>query len=295
MRHETKALLALRKRLGLVLNFRPMRLPKALKHLSPLRPELIPDEGINMFFVRFLAQDSYFGTEDLWEQIDFDERQALGLKKKNEVTGQEHQVTELAYYGRSTLLQYFEQIFQTAKEEKLPVISIDKSNVMPRYLFWRILAEETAKRYPEVPFQSILVDAANALLVNPKCLRGVIACGNEHGDILSDGGAAIVGGLGLMHSASTSMFGDTAMFESGAGTAPTLKGKDAANPIGRILTGALMLRHIGCVKGAEMIEFGVRKTLMEGYRTKDIAEPGRTKNIVGCEEIGGMVLIQVAN
>jgi 3-isopropylmalate dehydrogenase len=130
------------------------------------------------------------------------------------------------------------------------------------------------------------------LLFKPKELRGVIACGNEHGDILSDGAAEMVGGMGLMHSSAVNPDTMQAMFESGAGTAPTLAGQDKANPLGRILTGAMLLRHIAADNGATAIEQAVRDILKEGYRTADIAEPGCMK-VLSCSEMGELVLRKI--
>ena len=125
-------------------------------------------------------------------------------------------------------------------------------------------------------------------LFHPELLNGVIACGNEHGDILSDGAAEMVGGMGLMHSSAVNPDTGQAMFESGAGTVPTLVGQNKANPLGRILSGALLLRHIGAEKGARAIESAVRKVLVEGHRTEEIARPG-CKMILSCSGMGEMV------
>jgi 3-isopropylmalate dehydrogenase len=306
MMPEARALLRLRKEMGLLLNFRPMDLRKELAHLSPLRPELIPDEGVKMVFVRFLLEDSYFGNQDtvgvlkifnnLPELLKF-QLSALycqlvsmgGVRMKQEVTGEEDFVTDLAYYRRTTMEKYFRAVFEYARQVKLPVLSIDKANVMARYVFWRKIAESIAVEYRDVTFKGHqYVDSANALLFNPKMLHGVIPCGNEHGDILSDGAAAAVGGLGLMHSSAVNPENGAAMFESGAGTAPTLAGQDKANPIGRILTGAMLLRHIGATTAADKLEEAVWQTLGEGHRTADIAEPGSTM-ITGCVHMGDLI------
>jgi 3-isopropylmalate dehydrogenase len=160
---------------------------------------------------------------------------------------------------------------------------------MARYQFWRKIAEHVSKDFPDVPFRSQLVDSACMQLFKPTLLRGVIACGNEHGDILSDGAAEMVGGLGMMHSSAVNPRTNQAMFESGAGTAPTLAGQDKANPLGRILTGAMLLRHIGAERGALAIENSVREVLTHGFRTGDIAEPG-CNQILLCSQMGEKVL-----
>jgi len=108
------------------------------------------------------------------------------------------------------------------------------------------------------------------LLFTPAKLHGVIACGNEHGDILSDGAASALGSMGMMcSSASTLIQAHRCSKRSGDG--PDTSRRDKANPLGRILTAALMLRHIGAVKGAAAIEAAVNKFLQDGYRTGDLS------------------------
>lgn len=287
MMPEPRALLAIRKSLGLLLNFRPMKLMRSLAHLSPLKTELIPEEGVEMVFIRFLLEDSYFGTQDLRQHII--NASSIGIKLKKEVVGTEEIVSELAYYKGTTVRKYIRAALEYARSRKLPLISVDKANVMARYAFWRMIVQEVAKEFPDVSVRHQLVDSACMQLFHPSLLRGVIACGNEHGDILSDGAAEMVGGMGLMHSSAVNPDTGQAMFESGAGTAPTLAGQDKANPLGRILTGGMLLRHIGAEKGATAIEAAVYQTLVEGYRTGDIAEPGCEK-VLTCSEMGEKVL-----
>lgn len=287
MMPEPRALLAIRKQLGLLLNFRPMKLMRPLAHLSPLKTELIPKEGVEMVFIRFLLEDSYFGTQDLREWVA--NASDIGIKLKKEVTGTEEIVSELAYYRGDTIRKYIRAAFEYARARKLPLISVDKANVMARYAYWRMIVQEVSKEFPDIPVRHQLVDSACMQLFHPKLLRGVIACGNEHGDILSDGAAEMVGGMGLMHSSAVNPDTGQAMFESGAGTAPTLAGQDKANPLGRILTGGMMLRHIGAEKGASTIEAAVHQTLVEGYRTADIAEPECAK-VLTCSAMGERVL-----
>ncbi|MCI5108298.1 MAG: isocitrate/isopropylmalate family dehydrogenase [Candidatus Pacebacteria bacterium] len=291
MMPEPRALLAIRKHLGLLLNFRPMRLMPELSHLSRLKSECIPEDGANMVFIRFLLEDSYFGTSDLRTFVDEKSIDAIGLKMKHGVTGSENLVSELSYYNRSTVMAYFRFAFRYARSLGLPLISVDKANVMARYVLWRKIAQKIHDaEFPDVELRHQLVDSANMLLFHPEKLHGVIACGNEHGDILSDGAAEMVGGMGLMHSSAINPKTEAAMFESGAGTAPTLAGLNQANPLGRILTGALMLRHISSSKGAAAIEDAVKAVLMGGYRTMDIAESDcDAKLVLGCKEMGQKV------
>lgn len=304
MKPEARCLLKLRSVMGLLLNFRPMIYYKELAHLANVKPKTIPDEGVEQVFIRFLLEDSYFGTEDLipifrlsdiTRMVGRSVVEKIGLKLKKDVTGEEEMVSELAYYRKSTIEKYFRAAFTYAKAKGLPLISIDKANVMARYDFWRKIATRIGREeFPDVPLTHQLVDSANALLFTPAKLHGVIACGNEHGDILSDGAAAALGSMGMMCSSAINPDTGAAMFESGAGTAPTLVGQDIANPLGRILTAAMMLRHIGAPKGADAIETAVNEALKEGYRTSDLTSKLLIDEdpikILGTSEMGEKVL-----
>ncbi len=292
MMPEARALLPLRSSWKLLLNFRPLTLYKYLAHLAKVRPETIPETGVRQVWVRFLLEDSYFGNIDLIQSIPQDVRERLGIKLKADVTGEEEMITELAYYKKETVEKYFRAIFNYAKLAGLPVISIDKANIMPRYVFWRKICARIGKdEFPDVKLSHQLVDSANALLFTPTAFNGVIACGNEHGDILSDG-AAGAWSLGMMCSSSVNPDTRSAIFESGAGTAADIAGKNEANPLGRILTAAMMLRHIGAPKGAQAIEDAVQKTLQKGYRTADLAASSEkiTFAVIGTQEMGEKVL-----
>ncbi|MCK4781541.1 hypothetical protein KAS79_01265 [Candidatus Parcubacteria bacterium] len=292
MKPEAKALLTLRKEMGLLLNFRPMIYRQEFAHLAKVRPEMIPEQGVQQIWIRFLLEDTYFGNQDLAGYIPDWVKRKLGIKLKHEVTGEEEIVTNLGYYRKKTIEKYMRAAFSYAKDANLPVISIDKSNVIPTYVFWQKIAARIGKEeFPDVPLIHQLVDSGNGLLFTPAKLRGVIVCGNEHGDILSDGAAVAVGGLGMMHSSAINPETGAAMFESGAGTAPTLTGKDVANPLGRILAGAMMLRHIGVVNGANAIETAVNSVLKEGYRTADLLSADDDPNkLLGTSAMGDEVM-----
>jgi 3-isopropylmalate dehydrogenase len=292
MKPEGRALLAMRSVMGLLLNFRPMIYYKALDSLANVKPGTIPDEGIQQIWIRYLLEDSYFGNQDFAADIPVDVSEKLGIKLKKAVTGTEEIVTDIAYYRKSTIEKYLRAAFSYARKLSLPLISIDKSNVMSRYEFWRRIASRIGREeFPDVTLIHQLVDSANALLFTPAKLHGVIACGNEHGDILSDGAAAALGSMGMMCSSSINPDTGAAMFESGAGTAPTLAGQDKANPLGRILAAAMMLRHIGSEKGAKSIETAVNAVLQEGYRTGDLfSKADDPKKLLGTAAMGEKVL-----
>jgi len=294
MKPEARCLLALRKKMGLLLNFRPMIYYKELAHLANVRPETIPEEGIQQIWIRYLLEDSYFGSQDLEPVVVNWVQHYILMKPKKDVMGTESLISDLAYFRRETVEKYFRAAFTYARNAGLPLISVDKANVMARYDFWRKIVTKIGKEeFPDVPLSHQLVDSANALLFTPAKLHGVIACGNEHGDILSDGAAAALGSMGMMCSSAINPDTGAAMFESGAGTAPTLAGQDKANPIGRILTAAMMLRHLGAVTGAKAIEDTVRKVLVNGYRTGDMVSGGVKTNadmVLGTKAIGKLIL-----
>ncbi|MDP3988605.1 MAG: isocitrate/isopropylmalate family dehydrogenase [Candidatus Levybacteria bacterium] len=289
MKPEARVLLQLRKQMGLLLNFRPMIYHKSLAHLAKVKPEEIPDNGVEQVFIRFLLEDSYFGTQDLAEQIDEKTRERLGIKLKKDVTGDEELITELAYYRKETVEKYIRAAFSYARAKNLPLISIDKANVMARYDYWRKITTRIGKEeFPDVSLTHQLIDSANSLLFTPQKLNGVIACGNEHGDILSDGAAAALGSMGLMHSSAINPDTQAAMFESGAGTAP---GIAEPNPIGRTLAGAMMLRHIDASNSADSIERATKKVLQDGWRTLDLASPAdNPKKILGTAQMGEKII-----
>lgn len=289
MMPEAHCLLPIRKRWGLLHNRRPINFYPELRGVARVRPETIPDTGVRQEWVRYGLQDTYFGNADLMEDIPLDVRKHLGIKAKKDVTGQEARVTDLGYYSRDMLLKYFPHVFQLARELDLPVICIDKRNVEARYEFWRKIFDEVHKKdFSEIPVRYLYADSACEALFEPYKLHGLIACGNAHGDMLSDGAAKSVGSMGLMCSSSINIETGKAMFESGAGTACNLD-EDVASPIGRTLAGALMLRHIRCPKGADVLPLSIRRVLQKGYRTADLVVPGEDVKVVGTAEMGRLI------
>jgi 3-isopropylmalate dehydrogenase len=292
MKPEARCLLPLRSQMGLLLNFRPMIYYKKLDHLANVKAERIPAEGIKQIWIRFLLEDSYFGNSEFLKSTRGKDVRRIGVKLKSEITGNEELVTDISFYRKATIEKYIRAAFREAQALGLPLISIDKANVMSRYDFWRKIVTRIGKEeFPDITLTHQLVDSANALLFTPAKLHGVIACGNEHGDILSDGAAGALGSMGMMCSSAINPDTGAAMFESGAGTAPDLMGQDKANPLGRILTSAMMLRHLGIVEGANDIEKTVNNVLMYGYRTRDLAsETDSNITLVGTYGMGKAVL-----
>ena len=288
LKPEARCLLALREEMGLLLNFRPVIFLKELDYISKVKPEMIPDTGIKQIWIRFLLEDSYFGNAYMTDRLGAESSKNFCIKMKDSVIGDENIIIDIAYYKKETVEKYMRAAFKYAERNNLPVISIDKANVMSRYVFWRKIATRIQKEeFPHVPLKHQYVDSANALLFTPAELNGVIMCGNEHGDILSDGAVGALGSMGLMCSSAINPDTGAAMFESGAGTACNIAGKDIANPIGRIWTGAMMLEHIGCVNGVKAINDAVVKVLKKGYRTIDLASPATSFVMkLGTKEMG---------
>jgi 3-isopropylmalate dehydrogenase len=164
-----------------------------------------------------------------------------------------------------------------------------KYNVVPHHRFFylvgkRILQEE----FPHLEVDDFISDAAMMATYNPVSLNGLLACGNLDGDYITDSISKVNGSAGLMHSASFSHNSDAAFFESGAGTASDIKNQNKANPMGRCLAGAMLLRHIGANKGAEAVENAVWSVIKETpYRTGDLNSAGA--EIVSCSKMGELI------
>ncbi|MGO2743255.1 MAG: 3-isopropylmalate dehydrogenase [Pseudolactococcus laudensis] len=241
-----QGLLALRKALGLFANIRPVQIFEALKHLSPLKPEII--EGVDFVVVRELTGGIYFGEHTL------NDRSARDI---NDYTYEEiERIIKIA--------------FEIARGRGKKVTSVDKQNVLATSKLWRIVAEDVAKEYPDVILEHALVDSlAMKMITNPSDFD-VIVTENLFGDILSDESSVLPGTLGVMPSASHAANGPS-LYEPIHGSAPDIAGLGIANPISMILSVAMMLREsFEATAGAQYIENAVNKTLLEGVLTKDL-------------------------
>jgi 3-isopropylmalate dehydrogenase len=256
-------LLALRKALGLYINLRPIDLHVPLRGLSPLRADRAVD--IHIDFVRELAGDVYFGEH----RVDADPSGERATDAGSYTTGEIERVAKYA--------------FERAKERKGRVASVDKSNVLAMSRLWRKTVTRMAADYPGVKLEHMYVDNAAMQLVLAPAQFDVILTSNMFGDILSDLGAALAGSIGLIPS--MSLGSGPALYEPIHGSAPTLAGKDVANPVGMILSATMMMREsFGLAKEAESIESAVDRLFENGIRTLDTMQPGMTQ--VGCVEFG---------
>jgi 3-isopropylmalate dehydrogenase len=252
------ALLTLRKVLGVFANLRPAKLWPALEAAGPLKPERVA--GTDLCFVRELTGGLYFGEP---RGIDAAAGEAFNTLR----------------YSRTEVARVAEVAFSLARQRRGLVTSVDKANVLETSQLWRAVAAEVARGYPDVRLEHMYVDAcAMALALDPRRFD-VVLTENLFGDILSDEAGAVVGSLGLLPSASLGL--GIGLYEPVHGSAPTLAGKDVANPIGAILSAAMMLRHsFGLTAEANEIETAVGQALTAGARTRDLvaddAEPHLT-------------------
>jgi 3-isopropylmalate dehydrogenase len=247
-------LLELRQSLGLYVNVRPIRLREPLRGISPLRPERL--SRVDLEIVRELAGGIYFGPR--------------GTQRAN---GQERAFDTEAY-SSGEIERVAQFAFARAEARAHKLTSVDKANVLATSQLWRRTVTSMGAVYRSVQLEHMYVDnAAMQLTLNPAQFD-VMLTSNLFGDILSDAAAALVGSIGLIPSAS---FGSgPALFEPIHGSAPQLAGQDAANPMGAILSAAMMLRHaFGLETEADGIERALDRVLASGCRTPDVAEPGR--------------------
>ena len=265
-----RALLALRRELGLFANLRPVKLFSALASASTLKREVV--EGTDLLVVRELTGGIYFG-------------EPKGVTKLPE--GTERGVNTLVY-TTPEIERIGRVAFEAARRRRNQVLSVDKANVLEVTELWRRVITQVHKEggYADIQLDHMLVDnCAMQLIRNPKQFD-VIVTTNMFGDILSDEAAMLTGSIGMLPSASIG--GKVGMYEPVHGSAPDIAGKDMANPLATILTVALMLRHsLDQGAAAERIGKAVGDVLDEGYRTADIQEEGC--RLIGCKEMGRLV------
>jgi 3-isopropylmalate dehydrogenase len=261
VKRPESGLLALRKTLGLYINLRPIDLRLPLFGLSPLRADRVRDVHID--FVRELAGDIYFGKHHV-------ESDPSGERATDEAVYTTAEVERVARYA-----------FARAESRKGRLASVDKANVLATSQLWRRTVTRLAADHPNVKLEHLYVDNAAMQLVLAPAQFDVILTSNMFGDILTDLGAALAGSIGLIPSMSCGP--GPSLYEPIHGSAPTLAGKDVANPVGMILSAAMMMREsFGLKLEAEWIESAVDRVFASGIRTPDTVEPGTTK--VGCTE-----------
>jgi len=251
MRPEA-GLLRLRRELGVFANLRPAICFSSLEDCSPLRPELV--RGMDMMIVRELLGGLYFGEPRLIQG-----------------SAGERVATDTMRYSEPEIERIALVAFELAQTRRNKVLSIDKANVLDCSRLWREVVNRIAKNYPDVKLSHMYVDSAAMTLVARPADFDVILTENMFGDILSDQVGGIVGSLGLL--ASASVGGPVALYEPVHGSAPDIAGKAIANPLGAILSIALMLRHsFKLEEEAKCVETCVVEVLSAGNRTRDLGK-----------------------
>lgn len=250
-----RGLLGIRKYLGLNANLRPVTVFPQLVGASTLREEVI--SGLDMMIVRELTGDIYFG-------------QPRGIRS----SGFERVGYNTMVYSESEIALIAEMAFRIARTRRCKVTSVDKMNVLECMQLWRDVVTDIGKKFPEVELEHMLVDnAAMQLVRNPRQFD-VILTGNMFGDILSDEAAMLSGSIGMLPSASINVE-DKGLYEPCHGSAPDIAGQNVANPLGIILSVAMMFRYTFKRHDlALQIEAGVETVLAGGARTRDIFQPG---------------------
>lgn len=267
-----RALLGLRKELGLFANLRPAILFDELSQACPLKPEITAG-GLDIVVVRELTGGIYFGEKG-FKDTD------LGPAAYDVEQYAEEEVRRIAIVA-----------FDMAMKRNKKVTSVDKANVLESSRLWRKVVAEVAKDYPDVELNNLYIDnAAMQMILNPKQFD-VIVTSNIFGDILSDEASQITGSIGMLPSASLAK-GNFGMYEPVHGSAPDIAGQDKANPMATILSAAMMLRYtFGLSDEANDIEAAVKKVLADGYRTPDLMTNGGKQ--IGTKEAGDRILAAI--
>ena len=246
-----RGLLALRKGLGVFANLRPVKVHPALVDSSPLKPEKL--QGVDIIVVRELTGGLYFGQPKMREMKD----------------GHERAVDTLEYYDYE-IQRVMELAFTLAKGRKKKVTSVDKANVLESLRMWRQIATKIGAENTDVELEHMLVDTASMRLITGPAFMDVVVTENMFGDILTDEASVLAGSMGMLPSASLGASGP-GLYEPIHGSAPDIAGKGIANPVGTILSSAMLLRcSLKLETEAATIEKAVDEVITAGARTADL-------------------------
>ncbi len=266
-----KGLLQLRATLGAFANIRPVRTYRPLIVASSLKPQVV--DGVDIVVVRELTSGIYFGEP-----------------KRRSGEAPERTAVDTMSYHESEVARIARVAFDLARERRRVVTSVDKANVLATSQLWREVVTEVAQEYPDVELHHMLVDNAAMQLVRDPRQFDVVLTANMFGDILSDEAAILTGSIGMLPSASIG--GRVGLYEPVHGSAPDLAGQDVANPLGTVLSAALMCRlSLGWSDLAEAIELAVADALNAGYHTPDL--PGSSAFRVGTREMTDILIDHV--
>ena len=274
-----QAILGLRKNMGLFANFRPAICYEQLVDASSLKPALI--SGLDILIIRELTGDIYFGQP-----------RGRRVATDGHFPGAE-EAFDTMRYSKPEIERIAHVAFQAARKRKASgtegrVTSVDKSNVLETFQFWKDVVSEVGKQYPDIALDHMYVDNAAMQLVKEPKRFDVVVTGNMFGDILSDEASMLTGSIGMLPSASLNSK-NQGLYEPSHGSAPDIAGKGIANPLATILSAAMMLRFsLNQAQAADRIETAVKKVLALGLRTTDIYSEGTTK--VGTSQMGDAVV-----
>jgi 3-isopropylmalate dehydrogenase len=246
-----QGLLALRKGLGVFANLRPVKVHPALVDSSPVKAERL--NGVDILVVRELTGGLYFGFP----------------KGRDVKDGRERAVDTLEYYDYE-IQRVMELAFKLARGRKKKVSSVDKANVLESSRLWRQIATRCGEENPDIALEHVLVDTASMRLITGPAAFDVVVTENMFGDILTDEASVLAGSMGMLPSASLGA-AKLGLYEPIHGSAPDIAGKGFANPIGTILSAALLLRYsLGLEAEAAAIESAVDNAIAAGARTRDL-------------------------
>ncbi|EIL89586.1 3-isopropylmalate dehydrogenase [Rhodanobacter fulvus Jip2] len=251
-----QGLLGLRAALGVYANLRPLQVHPALADLSPLKNERL--QGVDVLFVRELTGGAYFGAKTRTDDTATDECK--------------YTVAEVERVAR--------RAFALARGRRKQLTSVDKANVLETSRLWRSTVQRIATEFPDVKVEHQLVDSMAMLLLSQPSRYDVVVTENLFGDILTDEAAALAGSLGLLPSAS---LGESrvGLYEPIHGSAPDIAGKGVANPVGTILSAALLLRHsLQLEAEAVAIEAAIDRVLNDGPHSRDIGGQAGTQDVL---------------
>ena len=273
-----QALFALRGGLGLFANLRPITVNPSLISASPLKPELLA--GVDCLIVRELTSGLYFGRPS-----------------EQRTTPEGRAAIDTLWYTEGEIRRIVTLAFELARGRRRKLTQVDKANVLATSRLWRKVTEEVHADFPDVVLEHRLVDSAAMVLASRPALFDVLVTENLFGDILSDEAAVVAGSLGMLPSASlgtrTTAHGRHGLYEPIHGSAPDIAGQDIANPLGTILSAAMMLRwSLGRADAADAIEAAVSGVLADGIRTKDLV-PSDPAQAVACTMVGTMEMARV--
>lgn len=250
-----QGLLEIRKRLGLYMNLRPVKVLESLANYSALKPAFV--KGTDMVIVRELLGGIYFGNP---RGIFAKNGERVGI---NTEVYREHEVERIAH-----------RAFQLARTRRSKLTSVDKANVLESSRLWREVVTRIGRGYPDIELSHMYVDNCAMQLIERPASFDVVLTSNMFGDILSDEAAMVAGSIGFLPSASLGE--QTALYEPIHGSAPNIAGRNKANPVAAILSAAMMLRYSFHMEdAAKAIEAAMEKVMKRGIHTADLAGRGR--------------------